>query len=169
VAATGQSIPLSYQELIRLFSSRDRGISLNIPRQEPSHLQVHHPVIRSFRWVNQMASGGSHVTVFTVRISNESSPWAAVVRDECSPDENPTALESALDELQRGVESFLAEKLSQNTPVHSIRISLLGYQYHETDFKPHKYRFAIQFVLDDLMCDQQCHRILPNKLVGIPL
>jgi hypothetical protein len=74
-----------------------------------------------------------------------------------------------LDELQGGVEAFLAEKLNQSTPVHSLRISLLAYQYHQTDFKPHKYKFAIQFVLDDLMCEQHCHRILPNKLVGIPL
>jgi len=168
-AETGQHIPSDYDELVRMYSSRDRVVSLDISHDTPSHLRFSQRAVRQFHSVNQAASGGSHVTIFTVRFSSEYLPPTAVVRDECSPDDNPSALEAVLDELQRGVESFVREKSSQNIPVHSLRIGLLDFTFHEVDFKPHKYARAIQFVLEDLLCEQQCNRFVPTKMLGIPL
>ena len=119
--------------------------------------------------MNQMASGGSHLTVFTVRLSTHSSPYDVVVRDECPAGENPDARERALEELRCGVEEFLVNKLDRSIEIHALMIALLDFEYHETDFRPLRYRLAIKFLLEDLLCEQRCGRVVPEKLVGIPL
>ncbi|MES2570227.1 MAG: hypothetical protein V4710_09265 [Verrucomicrobiota bacterium] len=166
VATTGQLIPQNYEELSRLYCSSDRYISSNNHHESPCIMRFAHPVFRYFHSVNQAASGGSHVTVFTVQISSEALGYAAVIRDECAPDEDSQARELVLDELQHGANDFF---VSHDLTGDSLCISLVEFVNHEIDLKPYKFRRAIQFILEDLLCEQQCNRYVPKKTVGIPL
>jgi len=126
-------------------------------------------VRRLFRWVNQNASGGSHVTDFAVALESPDGDDGSSVVDLAAPHQRDGVGAELLRAIAEGVSNFGAKCQSEGVAVRSLRVSLLEYVDHIADLKPRKYAPATFFLLEDLRCEIQCGRFIEVKLVGTPL
>jgi hypothetical protein len=166
-AGTGKEAPGDLEGVLNLF--RRPSIAVPCPSATASLAFPTFSAIRQFTSINQLASGGSHVTDFVVRIVRHDERDACEVADRSAPNEREDVADQILLALSEGLIRFLEKQRVGGRSVRAFRVELLGYQGHETDLKPYKFSPALCFVLEDLLCETSAGRELPQKLVGIPI
>ena len=125
--------------------------------------------VRHFSSRNQMASGGSHLTDFVVKIRSHTVAGTCLFQDKTFPHSRPEIVPSLLGSLSEGAMKFIYDQASCLTPVGGVDIELLEFADNATDLKPHKYAAAIYFVLGDLFMEHQANRQIHRKLIGVPI
>lgn len=91
-----------------------------------------HAIEQSVHHVNQMASGGSFVAIFTLRMTpNPSEPSVKFASTVDDPDLEPWMLQA----IERGVFEFAAERARDDQPIGAIDVVLTSIRIHPVDSK----------------------------------
>jgi elongation factor G len=93
---------------------------------------VTHEVRQPIRHVNQMASGGSYVAVFTLRITPSRDSQNVAFSSEASDPHLESWMESA---IERGVREFVAQRQRDGRPVGCFHVALTDIRVHLVDSK----------------------------------
>ena len=165
--ATGLPAPNSLDETIALFCVKPTTLACAGTGERMK--LVEEPVVREFRSIKQNASGGSHVTVFEVRMSPGSNAALCMIEDMAGPHEDISVATVIMESLAQGVSSFLADQQERGNCISGFNVQLLSYVYNSTDFKPSKHQLGMHFLLRDLLSETLTGRLVRAKLVGIPL
>jgi translation elongation factor EF-G len=91
-----------------------------------------HEVRQPIRLVNQMASGGSYVAIFTLRITPARDSQVVTFSSEASDPHLESWMESA---VERGVSEFVAQRERDGRPVGCFRVALTDIHVHPLDSK----------------------------------
>lgn len=166
-AHSGKNFPQNLADVLALYCHAP--IKVAISSAASSGCLVVNPVFREFRSMNQMASGGSYLTVFTVIISPNPEPDFIHIRDMAGPHERPEVARDLLKAMAEGVDGFFQNRLKAGEPILGIIVELQHYEDHLSDMKPWKYAPAISFILEDILREAKFDKVLPVKLAGIPL
>ncbi|WP_125231940.1 hypothetical protein [Leptospira adleri] len=127
------------------------------------------PIVRNFHWIKQMSSGGSHVTIFSVRISTLSKEKQIRIADCTSKDQSKDIAEVLLLAFRDGVENFIKIDNERIFPFHGLCLDLLDFVDHPVDLKQVKYSQAIRLILLDLLSELRTGRLIPSKRIDGPI
>jgi hypothetical protein len=168
-AKSGTKLPDDLDGILTLF--RQTPVIFTIPYEGSEWAEglVEQRVVRKFHSVNQMASGGSHVTIFSVSIGPSDDPNTFYVADMTYPGDGIEIVPTLMDQLSKGIKNFIQVQRDKSWRVRAFCIELLDFVFHDVDIKPYKYATAIQFVLEELLCESRSKRFIEWKLVGIPV
>lgn len=93
---------------------------------------VTHEVRQPIRHVDQMASGGSYVAAFTLRITPACDSQDVTFRSEASDLHLEAWMESA---VETGIREFVEQRERDGRPVGCFHVALADIQIHPTDSK----------------------------------
>jgi translation elongation factor EF-G len=105
---------------------------------------VTHEFEQPIRHINQMATGGSHVAVFALRLTP--SPDFQDVRFNCEASALP--LEPwMVSAIERGVREFVRKREHDGKPVGCLHVALVDIQVHPADSKETAFMRAAQMAM----------------------
>jgi translation elongation factor EF-G len=104
---------------------------------------IDHELDQPIRHVNQAASGGSYVAIFTLRLA---------------PDLNDAAVRfaSAIDDpeagpwipcIEEGVRAFVGRRAQEGFPIAHLRVTLVAITIHPVDSNPWRFRQAAEMAM----------------------
>jgi hypothetical protein len=100
-------------------------------------ITVAHAVERRFRYVNQMASGGSYVAIFNLRVEPHSGPEPVVFSNEA--DDSPN-VQQWVPNIVDGIRDFAEKELAERIEIMGIKVALTLLIDHPVDAKPRAFR-----------------------------
>jgi len=100
---------------------------------------VTHEFLQPIRRLNQMASGGSYVAIFTLRLM----PTPGIPEVRFSSEASDPHLEQwMVSAIERGVREFVAERDRDGRPVGCLDVALVEIHVHPIDSKEHRFTWA---------------------------
>ena len=100
---------------------------------------VTHEILQPIRRVNQMASGGSYVAIFTLRLMP--TPGVPGVRFSSEASE-PHLDHWMVSAIEQGVREFVAGRERDGRPVGCLDVALVDIHVHPVDSKEHRFTWA---------------------------
>lgn len=127
------------------------------------------PIVRNFHCTKQTSSGGSHVTIFSVRIFTLSKEKQIRIADCADKDQSWDRTEMLLLAFRKGLENFIEIDNEGTFPFHGLGLDLLDFVDHPIDLKQDKYSQAIRLILSDLILELRSGRLIPSKHIDGPI
>jgi translation elongation factor EF-G len=93
---------------------------------------ITHEFLQPIRLVNQLASGGSYVAIFTLRLSP--SPQEAEIRFS-SEVSVPQVDQWVISSIEKGVREFVGQREREGTPIGYVSVVLVDIDLHPGDSK----------------------------------
>lgn len=118
------------------------------PNLDPCRcLTVGAAVERQFRYINQMASGGSYVAIFSFRVEPYRGPEAVVFSNEAEDSPN---VQRWVPYILEGVVDFAKKKNAERVGLMGVNVALTLLRDHLVDAKPWAFRKYAAIALEEI-------------------